>query len=187
MFVLGAPLSPSTPPSIPPPHPGRQARTHASAPPHASLALPPPTHPPCTHPRPRQVEDGIVVAQPLGARAGGRHASGARRARPGLRVQRQGQGRPARLHHGQASLLVGQGEEAAVAVTLGRRRGEEERVRNDRGETGPISEKTRAVRLAPSVSLTWLYLAQKAGVATPPGLTAMTPPPSAGSHEKDAM
>jgi len=65
------------------------------------------------------------------------------------------------------------------------------------GETdggAPISKKTRvgegerALSLSPPTHhLTWLYLAQKAGVATPPGLTAMTPPPSAGSQEKEAM
>ena len=86
-----------------------------------------------THPRPRQVEDGVVVAQPLRPRPrGGRAitAAGAPTAaaahgppRPGLSVQGGRQGRPARLHHRQAALLVGQGQEAAVAVTLGEGRG----------------------------------------------------------------
>jgi len=43
-----------------------------------------------------------------------------------------------------------------------------------------VGESARAL-----YSLTWLNLAQKAGVATPPGLTAIMPPPSAGSQEKE--
>ena len=81
-----------------------------------SPLLSPPSHRSFYYPRPAMVSFRVFVAKPMVAGGGGAvPATPAHAAGP---VQTTRQRRAARLHDGQAALLVGQGQKAAVTVTL---------------------------------------------------------------------
>ena len=159
--------------------------------------------------RPCGVEDGVLVAGPLRprqrrAREFGALVSSVAVALAAVLMERRREGHPG-VHYRDAALLVGNGEEAAVVVDLEterggggvrarfRKRGGESEAREEEGGGGfffrterrrkTVCRRNEAFFFSPILP-TSLYLRQNAGVAFPPGLLTMSPPPEPSLEEK---